>query len=79
MPQKRIPPATNSERLAWAAAGAARHGYDASLPRLEALFADGTLSFTPSGVWTRRPATPELSRLAELLTRAGVKTLAETE
>mgnify|MGYP003379106234 CR=1 FL=1 len=76
MRQKPVIPQTNQERLAWAAAGAARHNYDASLPRLESLFADGSLVFTPRGVWTRRPATTELSRLAELLTRAGVTSLA---
>ena len=79
MRQKPVIPQTNQERLAWAAAGAARHGYDASLPRLESLFADGTLAFTPTGVWTRRPATPELSRIAELLSKAGVRSLSVTE
>ena len=79
MPQKRILPATNQERLAWAVAGAARHGYDASVPRLEELFKTGRLAFTPTGVFTPRPATPEMCRIAELLTRAGVRSLSVTE
>lgn len=74
---RRQPPETLDDRLFVVQRMAARHGYDASPARLETLFADGTFVFTPTGVWTRRPTTPELGRLAELLTRAGVTSLTE--
>ncbi len=75
---RRQPPETLDDRLFVVQRMAARHGYDASPARLETLFAERKLSFTLRGVETPRPATPELSRLAELLTRAGVKSLTET-
>ena len=76
---KRVPPETNAERLFVAQRMAASHGYDASVPRLEELFKTGRLAFTPTGVFTPRPATPEMCRIAELLSKAGVRSLSVTE
>lgn len=76
--ERRQPPETLSDRLFFVQRAAAAHGFDASPARLETLFAEGRLSFSLRGVETPRPATPELSRIAELLSRAGVKSLTET-
>ena len=70
---------TFDDQLGWVQRQAAAHGYDASQARLDQLFKERKLSFTLRGVETPRPGSPELVRLAELLTRAGVRSLSVTE